>query len=57
MAIDLTNRVDGDQGVDGQDGHGDQPNPAGSRVWGQGLGYPEWIEGSMPAVHDGVQRR
>jgi deazaflavin-dependent oxidoreductase (nitroreductase family) len=25
--------------------------PADSSQWGAGLGYPEWIEGAMPAVH------
>lgn len=58
MAIDATEAADV-AGSDGRPGGGsDSPDagvgsPArrGPEAWGEGLGYPEWIEGTMPAVH------
>ena len=24
-------------------------------AWGEGLGYPEWVQGLLPAMHDGFK--
>lgn len=56
MAIELTGRPADRAGSDGSDGDrvesASTERPADTdQAWGEGLGYPEWIQGSMPAVH------
>jgi deazaflavin-dependent oxidoreductase (nitroreductase family) len=51
MAIEATEKHNGTA----PNGRPPGPDPLAAgldkRAWGEGLGYPEWIAGSMPAVH------
>jgi len=41
----------------GSNGHGTGAgaSDSGPVAWGEGLAYPEWVQGLLPAVHDGFK--
>ena len=52
-----TSRVGADSSASAPGGKYDRPHAAGSSSaavgWGEGLAYPEWVQGLLPAVHRG----